>query len=94
MKEIPYFLSLTEAIELSLRHKISRTIEQVPLNKSHLRILAEDLTSKVKLVMDGLGLSNLTLLKEVLTPRLEMLLLKMPLFQKVLKELVNFLLVT
>ena len=47
MKEIPYFLSLTEAIELSLRHKISRRIEQVPLNEAHLRILAEDLTSKV-----------------------------------------------
>ena len=47
MKEIPYFLSLDEAIKLSLLHKISPTIEQIPINEAHLRILTEDLPSKV-----------------------------------------------
>jgi molybdopterin molybdotransferase len=47
MNEIPYFLSLAEAIELSLLHKIQRTVEKVSINEAHLRILADDLVSKV-----------------------------------------------
>ena len=47
MKDVPYFLPLDEAIQLSLQHKLSRVVEHVPLDEAHQRILAEDLPSKV-----------------------------------------------
>ena len=47
LDEIPYFLSLNEAIELSLMHKLPRMTEHVSINDAHQRILAEDLASKV-----------------------------------------------
>ena len=47
MKEIPYYLPLQEAIDLSLQHKLSSLVEHVPLDEAHQRILAEDLHSTV-----------------------------------------------
>ncbi len=47
MKEIPYYLPLQEAIDLSLEHKLSSLAEHVPLDEAHQRILAEDLRSTV-----------------------------------------------
>ena len=47
MKDVPYFLSLEEAIQLSLEHPLSHATEQVNLDEAHQRILAEDLSSKV-----------------------------------------------
>ena len=47
MKEIPYYLPLQEAIDLSLQHKLSSLVEQIPLDEAHQRILAEDLHSTV-----------------------------------------------
>ena len=47
MKEIPYYLPLQEAIDLSLQHKLSSLVEQIPLDEAHQRILAEDLRSTV-----------------------------------------------
>lgn len=47
MKEIPYYLPLQEAIDLSLEHKFSSLAEHVPLDEAHQRILAEDLRSTV-----------------------------------------------
>ena len=47
MKEIPYYLPLQEAIDLSLQHKLSNLVEHVPLDEAHQRILAEDLRSTV-----------------------------------------------
>ena len=47
MKEIPYYLPLQEAIDLSLQHKLSSLVEHVPLDEAHQRILAEDLRSTV-----------------------------------------------
>ena len=47
MKEVPYFLSLDQAIHLSSKHKLTPTLEYVPLNDAHQRILFEDLKSKV-----------------------------------------------
>ena len=47
MKEIPYYLPLQEAIDLSLNHKLSNLVEYVPLDEAHQRILAEDLCSTV-----------------------------------------------
>ena len=47
MKDVPYFLPLEEAIQLSLQHKLSHVVEHVPLDEAHQRILAEDLPSKV-----------------------------------------------
>ena len=47
MKEIPYYLPLQEAIDLSLQHKLSSFVEHVPLDEAHQRILAEDLHSTV-----------------------------------------------
>lgn len=47
MKEIPYYLPLQEAIDLSLEHKLSSLVEHVPLDEAHQRILAEDLRSTV-----------------------------------------------
>ena len=47
MKEIPYYLPLQEAIDLSLQHKLSSLAEHVPLDEAHQRILAEDLRSTV-----------------------------------------------
>jgi len=47
MKEIPYYLPLQEAIDLSLNHKLSSLAEHVPLDEAHQRILAEDLRSTV-----------------------------------------------
>jgi len=47
MKDVPYFLPLEEAIQLSLQHKLSHAVEHVPLDEAHQRILAEDLPSKV-----------------------------------------------
>ena len=47
MNDVPYFLPLDEAIQLSLQHKLSRVVEHVPLDEAHQRILAEDLPSKV-----------------------------------------------
>lgn len=47
MKEIPYYLPLQEAIDLSLKHKLSGLVEHVPLDQAHQRILAEDLRSTV-----------------------------------------------
>ena len=46
MKDVPYFLPLEEAIQLSLEHPLSQ-IEHVNLDEAHQRILAEDLSSKV-----------------------------------------------
>ena len=47
MKDVPYFLPLDEAIQLSLDHTLSHAIEHVSLDEAHQRILAEDLPSKV-----------------------------------------------
>ena len=47
MKDVPYFLPLEEAIQLSLEHPLLHAIEQVNLDEAHQRILAEDLSSKV-----------------------------------------------
>ena len=47
MKDVPYFLPLEEAIQLSLEHPLPYTIEDVNLDEAHQRILAEDLSSKV-----------------------------------------------
>ena len=47
MKEVPYFLSLDQAIHLSSKHKLTPTLEYVPLNDAHQRILFEDIKSKV-----------------------------------------------
>ena len=47
MKEIPYYLSLDEAISLTLQHKLSCQVENIALDDAHQRILAEDLRSKV-----------------------------------------------
>ena len=48
MKDVPYFLPLEEAIQLSLEHPLSYTIEHVNLDEAHQRILAEDLSLKSK----------------------------------------------
>jgi len=47
MSEVPYFLPLEEAINLSLKHKLSCLVEHVSLDNAHQRILAEDLHSMV-----------------------------------------------
>ena len=47
MKEVPYFLPLEEAIQLSLQHTLSYAVEDVALDEAHQRILAKGLHSKV-----------------------------------------------
>ena len=47
MKDVPYFLPLEKAIQLSLEYPLSHAIEYVSLDEAHQRILAEDLSSKV-----------------------------------------------
>ena len=47
MKEVPYFLPLEEAIQLSLQHTLSYAVEDVDLDEAHQRILAKGLHSKV-----------------------------------------------
>ena len=47
MKEVPYFLPLEEAIQLSLQRTLSYAIEDVALDEAHQRILAKGLHSKV-----------------------------------------------
>ena len=47
MKDVPYFLPLEKAIQLSLEHPLSQEIEHIDLDEAHQRILAEDLPSKV-----------------------------------------------
>ena len=47
VKDIPYYLPLSEAISFTLEHKLSCEIENIPLDDAHGRILAEDLRSKV-----------------------------------------------
>jgi len=47
MNEVPYFLPLREAIDLTLQHKMSCSVENIGLDDAHQRILATDLHSKV-----------------------------------------------
>ena len=47
MREVPYFLPLEEAINLSMQHKLCCPVEHVSLDNAHERILAEDLHSTV-----------------------------------------------
>ena len=47
MKDVPYFLPLEKAIQLSLEHPLSQEIEHINLDEAHQRILAEDISSKV-----------------------------------------------
>ena len=47
MKEVPYFLPLEEAIQLSLQHTLSYAVEDVALDEAYQRILAKGLHSKV-----------------------------------------------
>ena len=47
MKEVPYFLPLEEAIQLSLQYTLSYAVEDVALDEAHQRILAKGLHSKV-----------------------------------------------
>ena len=47
MKDVPYFLPLEEAIQISLEHPLSQEIEHINLDEAHQRSLAEDLLSKV-----------------------------------------------
>ena len=47
MKEVPYFLSLEDAIQLTLEHPLLSSVEYVNLDEAHQRILTEDLHSKV-----------------------------------------------
>jgi len=47
MKQVPYFISLQEAITLTLKHKLECSTEHVDLDNAHQRILATDLHSTV-----------------------------------------------
>ena len=47
MKQVPYFISLQEAITLTLKHKLECSTEHVDLDNAHQRILAADLPSMV-----------------------------------------------
>ena len=47
MKDVPYFLPLEKAIQLSLDHPLLQEIEHINLDEAHQRILAEDISSKV-----------------------------------------------
>ena len=47
MKQVPYFISLQEAITLTLKHKLECSTEHVDLDNAHQRILATDLPSMV-----------------------------------------------
>ncbi len=47
MKQVPYFISLREAITLTLKHKLECSTEHVDLDNAHQRILATDLHSTV-----------------------------------------------
>ena len=47
MSEIPYFITLEEALEICNQTQIHTTIERVDLDESHGRILATDLPSLV-----------------------------------------------
>ena len=47
MKQVPYFISLREAITLTLKHKLECSTEHVDLDNAHQRILAADLPSMV-----------------------------------------------
>ncbi len=47
MKDVPYFLPLEEAIQLSLEHTLSHGVEHVGLDEAHQRILADNLRSNV-----------------------------------------------
>ena len=47
MKGTPYFLPLSQAVDLTLKHTISCSTEIVDIDDAHQRILAEDLHSKV-----------------------------------------------
>jgi molybdopterin molybdotransferase len=47
MEGVPYFISVEEALDIVKRTPLPRRLEEVKLNDSHGRILAEDLASKV-----------------------------------------------
>ena len=47
MSEVPYFISVDEAREICFRTPPSLTVEEVPLDASHGRVLATDLPSLV-----------------------------------------------
>ena len=47
MKGPPYFLPLSQAVDLTLKHTIPCSTEIVDLDDAHQRILAEDLHSQV-----------------------------------------------
>ena len=47
MKQVPYFISLREAITLTLKHKLECSTEHVDLDNAHQRILATHLHSTV-----------------------------------------------
>ena len=47
MEGVPYFISVEEALDIVKRTPLPRRVQEVKLNDSHGRILAEDLASKV-----------------------------------------------
>jgi len=47
MNEVPYFLPLQEAIDLTLHHKMFCSVENIDIDDAYQRILATDLHSKV-----------------------------------------------
>ena len=47
MGDIPYFVELAQALDICKKTTLQTTVERVPLNQSHNRILAVDLPSLV-----------------------------------------------
>lgn len=70
MGEVPYFVTLNEAVAIAKQHPLQITTENVSLDDAHGRILATDLTSKVNdpafdnSAMDGFAMRH----SDTLTP--------------------------